>query len=99
MINAYCKKLKYRRKIILVTNGEGLISSDGLDEIIKKVKSDNIELVILYAFCPCSAQSMILSLTRGVDFDDPEYGFKEEDKDPAKVIMLCNCELLRCLIY
>lgn len=23
---------------------------------------------------------------RGVDFDDPEYGFKEEDKDPQKVI-------------
>lgn len=22
---------------------------------------------------------------RGVDFDDPEYGFKEEDKDPVKV--------------
>jgi len=21
----------------------------------------------------------------GVDFDDPEYGFKEEDKDPLKV--------------
>ena len=22
---------------------------------------------------------------RGVDFDDAEYGFKEEDKDPQKV--------------
>lgn len=22
---------------------------------------------------------------RGVDFDDPEYGFKEEDKHPVKV--------------
>lgn len=23
---------------------------------------------------------------RGVDFDDPEYGVKEEDKDPQKVL-------------
>ena len=24
---------------------------------------------------------------RGVDFDDSEYGFKEEDKDPQKVLI------------
>lgn len=51
MIATYCKKLKYRRKIILVTNGEGPMSGDDLDEIVKKIKSDNIELVVLYAFC------------------------------------------------
>lgn len=47
MINTYTKKLKYRRKIILVTNGEGRISSEGLDKIVDKLKSDNIELVVL----------------------------------------------------
>lgn len=26
-----------------------------------------------------------LTVGRGVDFDDPEYGFKEEDKDEGKV--------------
>lgn len=30
----------------------------------------------------------------GVDFDDPEYGFKEEDKDPIKVC----CLFLLCLM-
>lgn len=90
MIIAHCKKLKYRRKIILVTNGKGSISSEYLDEIIEKVNSESIELIILYASCLSSAPSLILSLTRGVDFDDPEYGFKEEDKDPAKVIVIVN---------
>lgn len=49
MINTYTKKLKYRRKIVLVTNGEGSMSTDGLEEIVKKLQSDNIELVVLYA--------------------------------------------------
>lgn len=26
-----------------------------------------------------------LTTSSGVDFDDPDYGFKEEDKDPEKV--------------
>lgn len=27
----------------------------------------------------------MLTIYRGTDFDDPEYGFKEEGKDPRKV--------------
>lgn len=27
----------------------------------------------------------MLTFSRGVDFDDAEYGFNEEDKDPRKV--------------
>ncbi|QKX56594.1 uncharacterized protein TRUGW13939_03699 [Talaromyces rugulosus] len=78
MINTYTKKLKYRRKIILVTNGEGPMSSDEFDKIVDKLKSDNIELVVL-----------------GADFDDPEYGFKEEDKTETKSE---NEALLRSLV-
>jgi ATP-dependent DNA helicase 2 subunit 2 len=47
MIATYCKKLKYQRKIVLVTNGEGLMSGDDVDEIVKKIRSDKIDLVIL----------------------------------------------------
>ncbi|KAI9672756.1 MAG: ATP-dependent DNA helicase II subunit 2 [Alyxoria varia] len=64
MIHSFCKKLKYTRKIILVTNGDGSVDDDGLGDIVAKIKEDGIELVIL-----------------GVDFDDAEFGFKEEDKD------------------
>ncbi|KAI9371844.1 SPOC like C-terminal domain-containing protein [Aspergillus egyptiacus] len=67
MIITHCKKLKWKRKIVLVTNGMGRMSSENLDDIVSKIKEDNIELVIL-----------------GPDFDDAEYGFKEEDKDPRK---------------
>ncbi|KAI9775918.1 MAG: ATP-dependent DNA helicase II subunit 2 [Geoglossum umbratile] len=67
MITAYCKKLKYERKIVLITNGCGMMDTDDVEEITKKIKNDEMELVVL-----------------GVDFDDPEYGVKEEDKDPVK---------------
>lgn len=48
MIITYCKKLKYKRKIVLVTNGHGRMSGESLDEITKKIKADDIELVILF---------------------------------------------------
>ncbi|KAL5343350.1 SPOC like C-terminal domain-containing protein [Aspergillus crustosus] len=67
MIITHCKKLKWKRRIVLVTNGMGRMDSENLDDIVSKIKEDNIELVIL-----------------GPDFNDAEYGFKEEDKDPHK---------------
>jgi ATP-dependent DNA helicase 2 subunit 2 len=67
MIAKHCKKLKYKRRVILVTNGSSPIDADDMDEIVSKLQEDNIELVIL-----------------GVDFDDEEYGFKEEGKSKTK---------------
>ncbi|KAL8842061.1 MAG: hypothetical protein Q9170_000664 [Blastenia crenularia] len=69
MIVKYCKKLKYKRKIVLVTDGRGSLDADpaSIAEITKKITQDDMELVVI-----------------GVDFDDPEYGFKEEDKDSQK---------------
>jgi ATP-dependent DNA helicase 2 subunit 2 len=69
MIIKQCKQLKYRRKIVLVTDGKGYIDSDAesLNDIVKKINGDNMELIVL-----------------GVDFDDAEYGFKEEGKPPQK---------------
>ncbi|KAI4189820.1 MAG: hypothetical protein L6R41_001186 [Letrouitia leprolyta] len=69
MITKYCKKLKYKRKIVLVTNGRGSLDDDpaSVAEITKKITQDDMELVIV-----------------GVDFDDHEYGFKEEVKEPQK---------------
>lgn len=69
MIIKHCRQNKWIRKIVLVTNGSGHIDTDpgNTKEIIKKINSDGIKVVVL-----------------GVDFDDPEYGFKEEDKSPIK---------------
>ena len=69
LIAAHCKKLKFIKRIFLVTNAIGIIDSDesGLEQIAKKVKAENIELTVL-----------------GVGFDDAEFGYKEENKDPTK---------------
>ncbi|CBF77271.1 hypothetical protein AN4552.2 [Aspergillus nidulans FGSC A4] len=83
MIITHCKKLKWKRKIVLITNGLGRMNSENLDDIVSKVKEDNIELIILD-----------LTGRRGPDFDDAEYGIKEEDKDPHKA---SNETLLRTI--
>ena len=49
MITKYCKKLKYRRRIVLVTDGCGSLDADGVSEIVKKIKEDAVELVVMYA--------------------------------------------------
>ena len=49
MIAKYCKKLRYKRQIVLVTNGKGPMDLDGMDTIAEKISEEGIELVILYA--------------------------------------------------
>lgn len=49
MITKYCKKLKYKRKIVLVTDGRGSLDADesSILEITRKITQDGIELVIV----------------------------------------------------
>lgn len=47
MIEKFTKKLKYARKIVLVTNGTGLMDFDDLDETSAKLNEDCIELVVM----------------------------------------------------
>ncbi|KAK8055470.1 SPOC like C-terminal domain-containing protein [Apiospora rasikravindrae] len=69
MIQTFTKKLKYNRRIFLVTNGESPLDEDeeAVAEIAARIKDLGIELTVL-----------------GVDFDDSEFGFKEEDKTEQK---------------
>lgn len=86
MIDGFTKKLKYKRKIILVTDGQGPIDEDDLDDISSKLNESNIELIVMYAFTVVPlARCSPLTWSSGVDFDDPEYGLKEEDKPRLKV--------------
>ncbi|KAI0429696.1 Ku70/Ku80 N-terminal alpha/beta domain-containing protein [Xylaria sp. FL1042] len=78
MIERLTKKLKYNRRIILVTDGEAPMDSSDIGDISEKMKRSNIQLTVL-----------------GVDFDDAEFGFKEEDKSNIKKQ---NEELLRDLV-
>lgn len=47
MIEKKCKKLKYKRKIVLVTSGRGELDTHQVEAIASKLKEDNIELVVL----------------------------------------------------
>lgn len=47
MIGAFCKKLKYIRRIVLVTNGHGTMDAEDLEDIVNKLKEDNIQLIVL----------------------------------------------------
>jgi ATP-dependent DNA helicase 2 subunit 2 len=67
MVAQHCKKLKYKKTIYLVTNGNGHVDSSDFDGIAAKIKEEDIRLLVL-----------------GVDFDDPEFGFMEDNKDPQK---------------
>lgn len=47
MITKHCKKLKYKRKIVLVTDGRGPMDADDISQITEKIKSDEMELVVM----------------------------------------------------
>ena len=47
MISKACKKLKFNRKIVLVTNGRGQLDTDQVTEITNKIVEDGISLVVL----------------------------------------------------
>ncbi|KAH8176434.1 ku70/Ku80 beta-barrel domain-containing protein [Sarocladium implicatum] len=78
MIDTFTKKLKYIRKIVLITDGQGALDADDTSDIAQKMNDSAIQLTVL-----------------GVDFDDPEYGFKEEDKATTKAE---NEKALRALV-
>ncbi len=48
----HCKKLKYIKNIVLVTNAVHLaLNCDDVDEIAKKLAGENIALTILWVSC------------------------------------------------
>ena len=47
MIDTFTKKLKWNRKIVLITDGQGLIDGDDISDISKKMNDSNIQLTVL----------------------------------------------------
>ncbi|OAA58538.1 ku family DNA-binding protein [Niveomyces insectorum RCEF 264] len=72
------KRLKFTRKIVLVTDGQGPIDGDDFDDLARQINDLGIQLVVV-----------------GVNFDDADYGFKEEGKPRLKAK---NEKLLRTLV-
>ena len=69
MILKHCRHLKFIKKIVLVTNATGRTDLDPGNAADIIKKIQNDGIELVVI---------------GVDFDDPEYGFKEEDKPPLK---------------
>lgn len=47
MIDTFTKKLKYVRKIYLITDGRGAMDADDVEDIAKKMNASNIHLAVL----------------------------------------------------
>jgi ATP-dependent DNA helicase 2 subunit 2 len=47
MIELFTKKLKYNRRIILVTNAESPIDDESLEDVANRLNDSNIELVVM----------------------------------------------------
>ena len=67
MISKFCKRLKYKRQIVLVTNGRGSMDADDVPEIASQLKAEEIELVIVYALvedvCTTSNARLVESIS------------------------------------
>jgi ATP-dependent DNA helicase 2 subunit 2 len=48
MMDTFTKKLKWTRKIVLITDGLGEVDGDDLDDIAKKMNDSKIQLTVLY---------------------------------------------------
>jgi ATP-dependent DNA helicase 2 subunit 2 len=62
--------LKYDRRIIIVTDGRGSLDTEDLDQIATKIRQVDAPIELVLL---------------GVDFDDPDSGYKEEAKSSQKV--------------
>jgi ATP-dependent DNA helicase 2 subunit 2 len=79
--------LKFDRRIVVITDGAGYLDTADLDGIISKITDEDakIEVTLLHVLRTQIRNRLLTDLYSGVDFDDPDYGFKEEEKNPAKV--------------
>jgi ATP-dependent DNA helicase 2 subunit 2 len=62
--------LKYDRRVIIVTDGRGQMDTEDLEQMAMKIKDSDAPFEIVLL---------------GLDFDDPDVGYKEEEKEPRKV--------------
>ena len=47
MIGSFCKHLKYKKRIIFVTDANGSIDGTDISQVAEKLKADGIELVVV----------------------------------------------------
>ena len=50
MMETFTKKLKYNRKIFLITDGQAAMDADDTSDIANKINDSNISLTVLYGY-------------------------------------------------
>lgn len=53
MMDTFTKKLKWIRKIVLITDGQGPLDADDVKDIAQKMNDSNIQLTVLYVHFRC----------------------------------------------
>jgi ATP-dependent DNA helicase 2 subunit 2 len=48
LLMKYCKKLKYIKNILVITDGRGVTDWSQLDEIAQQINEENIKFSVLY---------------------------------------------------
>lgn len=79
MITKYTKKLKYVRKIILVTDAQGTIEADGIEDIALKMKAEGIELMIAYV-CTVQKEAYLLTVIAELILMTPNMALRRKRK-------------------
>lgn len=79
------KKRTWTRKIVIVTDGESPIEIEDWEATVKKMNVLSISLTVMYALGGFPIHVTDSYIISGIDFDDDEFPFHEEDKSTIKV--------------
>jgi ATP-dependent DNA helicase 2 subunit 2 len=81
------KKKTWIRKIVILTDGQNPIEVEDWEATVKKMDSLSIGLMIMCVICAQSVSfaEHLLTTRSGVDFDDEELPYYEENKSKIKV--------------
>ncbi len=80
-------KKTWTRKIVILTDGENPMEVEDWEATVKKMNDLNIGLTVVCVI-PSHVFAQRSRSHRGVDFDDDDFPFHEEDKGHIKVSFL-----------
>lgn len=68
--------------MIVITDGENAIETANYKQIIETMNANEVMTSVVYV--ASHMRSIFLFTCRGVDFDDPEFGYQEDNKSNTK---------------
>ncbi|KAH7908209.1 SPOC like C-terminal domain-containing protein [Hygrophoropsis aurantiaca] len=78
------KKKSWTRKIFIITDGENPIEIEDWEATVKKMNALDINVTVVQVKPQTLVRLSTHAINRGVDFDDEEFQFQEDDKSNIK---------------